>query len=438
MGIPIKKGRGRRRRSYADYRPLGRRQGPRNDPFRIIFYLLLIAGAIWVYFNQDTVRAQLLGEPAQTAAVSGSPRPSGVSPQQQAGQQLVEIIASAEQAYQQGRLLQAVDFYQQASELDPGNVQYYTEAARLLVFQSAMQYGQQRRDTLQQAVDFANSAITADPFNAAGYIILGKVYDWQDRPDQALSTILQGLEYDPDSAVGLSYYAEALVDLDRWDEATETIEKALTIAPDNVDVRRDYGYIMERLGDYAAAATQYEMALRLQPNLPYLHMALGRTYRELGRFTEAQDQFFAAQLIEPANALITFELARTYETYIGDLSTALDYYERTTEMDEGYAAAWVRIGTLHFFQENYSDAIIAFERALALEASSTDLYYQLGLSYANQGRCDSAVRYLQEAQTRAQGDQRILDAVALGYEICSQPTPVPVDVIGTPAVTPAP
>ncbi len=439
MGIPLRDQRRKRRRSYADYRPPNPNRGPRDDPFRVVFYVLAIAGLVWTYFNQDAVRAHLAGAPTTPAVAAESALTAGPTPlpeQAQAGDTSAAALAAlADQAYRAGKLADAIDYYQQAAEADPTVIDYQVQAARLLLFTSAMQYGQQREETLAAAEKAANAAILVDPFNPAGYAILGKVYDWQGHPEQALSTILQGLDYDPNYVLGLSYYAEAQVDLDRWDQAIETIEQALAVAPDNVDVRSDYAYIMERLGDYAAAATQYESALALHPNLPHLRMALGRSYRVLGRYDEAQDQFFEVQLMEPSNALVPFELGLTYETYIGDPNTALDYYERAVELDEAFGSAWLRVGTLRFGQERYTDAIAAFERALALDATNSDIYFQLGLSYANEGRCDTAVRYLQEAQSRAEGDERILDAVEAGYELCSRPTPIPVDVIGTPTPT---
>ncbi len=431
MGIPLRDKRRRgRRRSYADYRPPNRESGPRNDPFRIIFYLVLIAGGIWVYFNRDMVRAEIFegGEggisPVSVAAPRSAPA-ADVTP-------AADLSALAEQAYQEGQLTQAVDYYYQAAQAAPEQVDNYVQIARLLVFESAVQYGDRRLEMLDEALQAANNAILADPFDPAGYAIMGKVYDWQGRPDQASSTILQALDIDPEYALAHSYLAEALVDLQRWDQAQESIDRALALQPDHVDIRRDYGYILETLGDYSAAATQYETALRLHPKLSYLHMALGRIYRELGRYDDALDRFFEAQLISPTNALIVYEIGRTYEIYIGDPNSAMEYYQRSTDLDASYGSPWLRMGTLRYFEGRYADAIVAFERALALDAVSPDLYFQIGLAYAYEGRCDTALTYLEQAQSQAPEDERIQDAVQTGFEVCSQPTPVPVDVLGTP------
>ena len=89
MGISLKNQRRRGRRSYAKYERRNRGSGPRNDPFRIAIYLVLIAGLVWVYFNQEKVvawwteQADVLAaedEPdvvAEEAADDGEPEVTG-------------------------------------------------------------------------------------------------------------------------------------------------------------------------------------------------------------------------------------------------------------------------------------------------------------------------------------------------------------------------
>ena len=432
MGISLKEQRRRgRRRSYADYRPPERNPRPSNDPLRIVVYMLLIGVGIWAYFNQDIVRSLLTGQPIpdETASVAGGETAALVTRQApvqtSTGPSAESLAAQAAEAYDNGQLSDSIDLYAQASALDPSTVSYSVEQARLLIYRSALEYGDQRDASLQAAIDAANQATLNAPFDPSGFAILGKAYDWQGRPDQAQSTIARALELDSSYALGQSYLAEAQVDLDRWDQAQETIGKALEMAPDSIDVRRDYGYILERLGDYASAATQYEAALQLNANLAFLRVALARAYRVEGNYTGALDQLFAAQVTEPNNPIIAFEIGRTYETYIGNPTEAINNYQQATDMDPSYPLPWLRLGTLRYFQGRYPDAISAFERSLALNTETLDLLYQLGLSYAYQGRCDTAIRYLDQAYNQSEGDQRILDAVATGYEICAQPTPLP-------------
>ncbi|MBN1313109.1 MAG: tetratricopeptide repeat protein [Anaerolineae bacterium] len=419
MGIPIGKGR-RGRRSYADYKPPKRKKGPGNDPFRIVFYLLVIAVGIWVYRNPEQVKQWLADQipedtsPAVAEGGSTTPTPS-----------LDQFGIQAEEAYQNGQLDKAIGFYQQAADQAPNNVEYHFQIARLLLFQSAMQYGDKQTETLEAALKAAEKTILANPEQPEGYAIMGKVLDWQGRPDEGASQILRAFEINENYAVGHSYMAEILVDQTRWEQAQESINTALELDPNNVDVRRDYGYILESLGDYAGAATQYETAIQLHPKLSYIRMALGRAYRVVGRYQEALDQFFEVAAIEPENALIPYEIGRTYETYIGDPASAFQYYDRAIDLDEEFSSPWVRTGALHYVQSSYIQAIPAFERALELGVQTVDIYYQLGLSYANEGQCMEAIPNLQKAQDMAEGDERILDAVKAGFELCEQTPPEP-------------
>lgn len=443
MGIPIGGGR-KRRRSYADYRPPSRHPRPRSDPFRVVFYLVLIGVVLWVYLNQESVKRQVgqrvaeIGSAVSESGGSGGSSGGGqgpiiVFPTATPRQSAEDLAAQGETAYHEGRMIDAIDFYRQAADLAPNNVEYHTQVARLLLFQSALEYGDQRDETLTQALDAANGAILADPFRPEGYAILGKVYDWQGDYERALSELQRALELNEDYAPAHSYMAEALVDLDRWEKALAEAQLAVNLAPDHADVRRDYAYVLESLGDYYNATTQYETAAQIHPNLPYLLMALGRNYRQIGRYQEAFDRFFAVETLDPGNAIIPFEIGFTYESFVGDVNSALEYYQRAVELDEQYPFPWARIGSIRYVQGSYEQAIPAFERALDLGLENLTIYYQLGRSYAFTDQCDEAVPYLMEALQRAEGDESLVEAIEEGLELCPEqvqrltPVPTPTD-----------
>lgn len=431
MGIPI--GGRKRRRSYADYRPPAQNPGPRNDPFRIVFYIAVIAGATWAYFNQDTVKARLSDTilPLQEFQDDASSQPSetgGATEGEPAGQDATALAAEALAAYEAGQIEEAVALYRQAHLMDPNQPEYPYQVARLLLYEAGIQYGQQREQTLLEALEAADQAILADPEGPYGYAIVGKVVNWQGRPEEALNQIQLAIEIEPEFAVAHSYLAESQVDLERWEQSVETIQYALSLDPQNVDIRRDYGYILENLGDWSSAAVQYETALVQAPNLPYLHVALARIYRVLARNNEALDQLFVAATLEPENALIQLELGLTYESYVGDPNTAIEYYNRALELDPEYTAAWVRVGTVRYVQQLYDQAIPAFERSLELGADANSIYYQLGYAYAQQGQCQQAVPRLTEALNRypeSEENEPIRELVAEAFELCEQPTPTP-------------
>ena len=436
MGIPIH-GKGRRRRSYADYQPPRRHQGPRSDPFRIVFYILLIGAALWVYLNPDVVRNVFAAQ-----FPKGSPVASTIGQPTATPTQSVDYAAQAKQSLDAGLLDDAIANYHKAGQAEPNNVEYPFQEARLLIYRAALEYGEQYDQTIQDAEDAANRAILADPSDARGHAILGKIKDWSDHPEAGLSELQRAVELDPDLAIAHSYMAEVLIDLDRWEQAQTTIDKAMELDPNSVDVRRDNGYILESLGDYASAQTQYEAALQLAPNLPNIKVALGRIYRVNGDFQSALDQFSDVESLYPNNALIAYEIGRTYETYVGDPNSAAEAYEHSVELDENFVSPWLRLGMLYYMQESYADSASAFEKVMELGVEdNVDVLYQLGLDYVNIGDCAKAIPMLTKARTLAENDDRILDAINNGFETCSEPTPTPRKTggsNGSPAPSPTP
>lgn len=423
MGISLG---GRGRRSYANYRGNRRPRRRGSDPFRIIILLVLIGGVVWFYYNRDqfTIGAGDI----QMPGVSLQPQPTA-SPTPELGQ----FVTMAEAAYADGDIALALENYQAAAELAPNNTDLHVATTRLLLLMSAMQYEQQRDDTLALALASAERAVLADPENARGYAIKAMALDWNGRAEEAAILAQQAVDIDPTYAEGHAYLAEAYVDLNRWDQAQIEIQAALELDAFNVDVRRNYAYVLESLGDYAGAAAQYEQALAINSNLAYLHMALGRVYRVLARTDAAVDSFTRVSSMQPDNPISYLEIGWTYHTVVGDPFSALEYMEQAVELDANYRLAWERMGTVHYVQGNWAEAITAMERAEALGGGEdVDVLLTLGIAHASLAECNDAATYLRRALAQAGDNERVESLVEEGFDLCADsgielvtPTPSP-------------
>lgn len=422
MGIPLGGG-NKRRRNYADYGPQYR--NPReNDPFRIAFYIAAIIGLGWLYFNQEEVSTQELlprigfsTEEGQGGQIVGA-RPTA-TPAVSAG----DLVQQAQAALDQARIEEAIDLYEQAARLEPSNPEHPYEVARLSIYLSMLQYGDQREATLERAFEASQLAILANPDSPLGHAIEGKVADWQGRPEDAINSITEAISIDHSWGEAYGYLAEAQIDLQRYEQAQESISIALELAPQSVDVRRDYGYLLENLGDYPSAAIQYESAIAIEPNFSPMRFSLALNYFVSGRYNEAIDILLELAALYPQNALIQYQVGLIYETGIGDQTTALEFYEAAVELDENYGRPWIRIGAIEFFRGNWALTTAPLERALAAGEDSTAIQYQLGLAYAQRGDCPAAIPYLEEAYRRSPEDALVQDVVATGYAVCGETPP---------------
>ncbi|NDJ54845.1 MAG: tetratricopeptide repeat protein [Chloroflexi bacterium] len=428
MGIPLDTK--RRRRSYANYKPGRERRRPSNDPLRILIYLIIIGGSGWVLFNQETITPEIQQRVDNVSnTVRPTPRPTADP---------TEVAIQAEEAYNSGNLQRAVELYGEAADIDPSNVEFHFQQARLLIFMSAMEYDPAERERLlEDAFQAANDAKFADATRPEGYAILGKAYDWAGDPERAITEINRAIDLDEEYALSYAYLAEAYVELDRWDQALETIETAISLDPDDPDIRRDFGWIYENFGDWFNASIQYELAIEGAPSLAYLRVALARTYRQEGRYNEALDQLFEAQELNPQNPVIAFQIGLTYESFIGNQESAIEAYQSATELDPNYGTPWFRLGEISYYRLDWPNAIEAHSQALELGVDSVNIPWQLGISFVNEGRCSEALPFLRqtigEIDAFAEASrQAIVEQVNLALETCEQPTVVPPTPIPAP------
>lgn len=384
----------------------GKRRKRRFPLLFTIIYLAILAAALYVFLNLETIQPRVL------AAIGPDPTPT-VSPG--------ELVALAEEAYQNGDLIAAAEYYRQAAELVPEDVQVLADLSRILTLINTP-------ESRQEALAVAEQAILVAPEDPRGHAMKARALNWMGNADQSAIEALRAIELDPNYVLGHAYLAEAYTDLGQLRPAREEAERAIEIDPYNVDARRNYAYVLEFYGDYGGAIAQYQQALRLNDNLLDLWYGLARNYRGAGRFEESVQTYQQIIMRTPEDPLPYVELGRTYfevredDAAQANLERAVrlvceecplhDYSEierNDFEIPENelpaeiYLPAWRRLGMVYHARRNFEDAIAIFEELIAwseargeevpLEAyyvTATDYYY---LDHAEDGTplCNIAV-----------------------------------------------
>jgi tetratricopeptide (TPR) repeat protein len=253
----------------------------------IIAYLLVLAGALFIFFNMDTVQPKVL------AALGPSPMPTA-SP--------AELITKGDEAYHAGNYEDALIQYEQAAALVPTDLDVMFMYARLLTFVGR----------LQDAVAVADQMILSAPEDPRGYAARARALDWMEEYNQAQIEALRAIEVAPDYALGHAYLAEAYADLGSFRQAREQAELALLLDPYHVDVRRNYAYVLEYYGDYNGAIQQYVQALQLEPNMLDLWYGLARNYRGAGNMEKSIETYAEIAKRTPEDPYLYVEWGKTY------------------------------------------------------------------------------------------------------------------------------
>ena len=194
----------------------------------------------------------------------------------------------------------------------------------------------------RRAIGYFQSAIETDPTFAAAYVGLSLGYE------------------------ELGYYALA-PPAEAYPRSRTAALKALELDSTLGEAHASLATFDSYYGwDFAAAERGFRRALELSPQYARGHLAFGMHLTAMGRIDEAVAQLKRAQELEPLSLLTQAAAARPY--YNG---------------------------------RRYDEAIAQARRALEIDSTFSRAHYWLGMSFAQLGRPEEAIREFEETLRRA-------------------------------------
>jgi tetratricopeptide (TPR) repeat protein len=400
--------------------------------FRIIVLLLLIAAGL--YFDKYII---------PTVPQLGVPTPTATRPPE-------SFITQGQNLFQQGKLTQSIQAYQQAISALPNDPATYVSLAEVQVFAGDYQGAQAS----------AENALLLDPNNTMAHAMRAWALDFQGDTLNAEASIKKALEIDPRNAVAHAFYAEILVDggAENIPKAIEESQVAVSLAPDTLITHRARGYILASTGNFEEAAREYQAAIASSPNIPDLHIQLGQAYMSLGIYDQAVQEFARANALDPANPMPDYMTSRVYFV-TGEPVKARQYAETAMTDAPTVARYHGNLGVMDYHNGMFTQAVK--ELGLAVNGGLTDdgqkvepielvpgqiriaeMYYTYALSLAKVGRCGETLQIAQMVQARIPTDDVSVTNVNQAITICQQglgtgTAPAAVSASGTPEmVTP--
>ncbi|MBN1286617.1 MAG: tetratricopeptide repeat protein [Anaerolineae bacterium] len=381
-------------RTPKKYQPGGGRR--HVSKWSILLFIVTGLGVILAYLtweNRETlhqITMDLIATAQSEVAVAQATR---AAPTPTPGPDPMICYSQGNAAYETGDLVKAIRNYKCALDGRPNDLELHTELAFLMIVS-----GQQA-----EALEVADRAILADPTAPAGYAVKGMALDWyayatgqEDLYGEALAYELKALEIDPNYADAYAYMAEIYNDMGRYQDAYEMAEKALEIDPENFKAHRNYGTIEETFGEYESAASWYEKAIRLNPRMPYVRIQLARMYLVMGRIDAAVDLLVQSVQITSGDPESYYWLGIAYSTYKGDRPAARRTWETCVQVDPAYTLCWQKLGDVLLFDQEYEQAVSAYERALQLGGDSPALFYYAALTNQLLNKCNEAIQIAQQ------------------------------------------
>jgi tetratricopeptide (TPR) repeat protein len=389
----------------------------RTNWWRVAFLLVLIGGVL--YFNEVVVSEM---------PPLFFPTPTPTRPPE-------SFVNEAEQLYREGKLVQAIEAYQDAISADPYNAANYVTLARIQVF--AGQY--------QDAITNTQNALLKNPNNPLAHAVYGWALGFTGDSLEAEASIKRALELDPNNALAHAYYAEILVNTGNYDDLDRAIEEsrvAKQLDPTLLEVHRARGLVLLSTGqeNLDEAIAEFNAAIALNDKIADLHLNLGYAYKLKGENDLAVEELLAAFALNPNDWVALTEVSLAYANE-GQFGKASQYAEQAVKVDPSNAKLHGNLGVMYYRSQETMKSAAELELAVrggvtedgvAVEGypldygSGAQFYWFYGFALAKTQRCSEAIPIFQALLSGVPDYQLAVDNANAGLDLC-------MDVALTPA-----
>jgi len=385
------------------------RRRRRSSPWRLGLLVILIGVAL--YFNQVVV-------PATPPLFMPTPTPTR-SPQ--------AFMQEAAAYFQEGKLAEAAEAYQQAILSDPGNPANYVSLARVQVYLGEY----------DKAVTNAQNALLKNPNNATAYAIQAWATHFLGDTLAAEGLVKKALELDPNHALAYAVQAEILIDRNDFGEVEKAIEAsklAIQLDPNLMEAYRARGIVLANTQNLPEAVEAFKQAVQLNDRIAELRYNLGSAYRLMGENSLAVDELLSAFALNPRDPDIPTEIMLAYFNE-GQYAKAAQFGEDAVKITPTNPRLRGYLGIMYYRNGDLDEAIE--QLALAVKGGQdaegnlveglpldygkvAEFYYFYGFALAKSNRCAEAVPIFQSLISNLNPDLEpiaVENAIA-GLDLC--------------------
>ncbi|MGB7727224.1 MAG: tetratricopeptide repeat protein, partial [Candidatus Acidiferrum sp.] len=140
------------------------------------------------------------------------------------------------------------------------------------------------------AEEYALKATALDPKLPLAHYLLGELYLYQSKIDQAISQLQQEIAINPGYANAYFKLADANMRLQKFDEAERLLERSIWLDANSTGPYILMGKVLEKKGETELAVRALQRAISMDPGNAMAHQLLGQAYRTLGQTADAERQ----------------------------------------------------------------------------------------------------------------------------------------------------
>ncbi len=194
----------------------------------------------------------------------------------------------------------ALTAYQEASRLDPSDVDVLILIGDLLV---------RRSDRLEEALQAYTHALALSPENDRVLISMGSIHERREEWERAAARYRQVLQIDPNNVRARSSLGAVLFKTGQYEEASDELRKAIELSPRDLRSRVFLGMSLNHLGRYEQALQGFKDSLLIDPHAANQMIGVREQRPQFERLTRIYAEAYDRS---PREAGRSFDLAVIY------------------------------------------------------------------------------------------------------------------------------
>ncbi len=211
-------------------------------------------------------------------------------------------------------LLKSIDYYEQATALDPDYALAYAglaDAYNAMGIQGFLP----PEEAMSQVRKYAAKALELDDSLAEAHSVQAHIKEYEMDWPAAEKANLKALELDPNSVDIIFGYNGYLISVGRVDEAIAANQKALKLDPLSVRTLMNGGFVHYFARKYDTAIKLCQDALELVPDNPTVEYMLAWMFFQKGEYDRYFDQVIKVRELEEAEPRSIDIVKKSYEVY---------------------------------------------------------------------------------------------------------------------------
>jgi tetratricopeptide (TPR) repeat protein len=244
----------------------------------------------------------------------------------------------------------------------------------------------------QDMVDRQDSSF----FDLYEYEFIVDHYIEQLRFKEAISAVRRAMDQHPYASSLKIRYVQLLIETGKPARALGIIRRMGQSEAINYEFYLAKGVALNITGKHQEAAIDFEQAIRFcTGNLEELTYNIAQSYVQIGNHAHAVRYLLRAYSLNSDNVLVLYDLALTYEK-LGYPARSIEYYKKYLDLDPFAEHVWNNLGLLYASMEDFDNAMMAFDFAIAINPLYYSAYYNKSDLYIFNNRMPDAIGVYKE------------------------------------------